>query len=676
MKKSDLQRIKTFGGRVRREPKDDIGRQIERVLHSFRKEDEDTQLLDACRNDWEQMEAMREEHRRNQRYKNGDQWGDLMRDPDDPSRLITEREYISRSGRTATSHNLIQTTVRNIEGQMLSNPSKPTVVARAEADIPLGEMLTNAVQKSLELNDFDTHKISVVESMLSAGLGVGKVRYAYWYQKNRTDVKVDFININRFFFNQDCESPTLDDIYRVGEIHDLTWNELLRDFYTGKGSADELRELYARVREMGPQVNDKAAENISTLDFYGAANNGKYRVIEVWHKCMRVVTYVHDKARGEEFFDEQHDEQYWRKENERREAQMRAFGIPEEIITERLVSYKRIAEEYWEARWLTPSGYCLKKMETPYEHQSHPYVIITMPRVDGVVQPILSGLNEINRTINRHLTMIDFAIGSSAKGTLFVPRSVLGGMTEEEFAHAYTKTDSVIFYDDTQRGGVSKPYSETSAPIPVGAFDFLHTEMNMLKEVSGLSGAMQGQVAQSGTPASLYAQQAQNSMLNFVVLFDRMKKYSEYMCEKILRVQMQYYTTRRLVNISGQSYNAAAAYYEPQMVEKILDWNIVIADSTDTPVYRQINEDFLRYLFESQAISVEMMLENSSIPFAQKLLAQLRSARDQMESGQATAASAELAGAKGLIPQGSPAAQAAVMQALTSPQQLSMRQAG
>lgn len=675
MKPSDLQRIKTFGGRTRRES-DDIGRQIERVLHSFRKQDEDMFLLESCRNDWEQMESLREEHRRNQRYKNGDQWGDKMIDPDDPSRLITEREYISRSGRTATSHNLIATTVRNIEGQLLSNPSKPTVVARAEDDIPLSEMLTNTVQKALELNDFDTHKINIIESMLSAGLGVGKVRYARWFTKNRTDVKVDFININRFFFNQDCESPLLDDIYRIGEIHDLTWNELLRDFYHKQGDAEHLRSIYAAVRDMGPQIHDTAEDNISTLDFYGAANNGKYRVIEVWSKRVRVVTYVHDQMRGEEFFDEDHDEAYWQNENEERIAQMRAFGVEEDVIKRRTVIYERIMEEYWEARWLTPSGYCLKKMETPYEHQSHPYVVITMPRVDGVVQPILSGLNEINRTINRHLTMIDFAIGSSAKGTLFVPRSVLGGMTEEEFARAYTKTDSVIFYDDTQRGGVSKPYSETSAPIPVGAFDFLHTEMNVLKEVSGLSGAMQGQEAQSGTPASLYAQQAQNSMLNFAVLFDRMKKYSEYMCEKILRVQMQYYTSRRLVSISGESYSEAAAYYEPQMIEKIVDWNIIVADSTDTPVYRQINEDFLRYLFESQAIDVELMLENSSMPFAQKLLAQIRTARSQMEAGDAMQASASLSEGRGVLPTTSATAQNTLQRAFNSPQIKTLRAVG
>ena len=36
-------------------------------------------LLIKCRNDWEAMRTLREEHKRNQRYKNGHQWDDLIR---------------------------------------------------------------------------------------------------------------------------------------------------------------------------------------------------------------------------------------------------------------------------------------------------------------------------------------------------------------------------------------------------------------------------------------------------------------------------------------------------------------------------------------------------------------------------------------------------------------------
>ena len=45
-------------------------------------------------------------------------------------------------------------------------------------------------------------------------------------------------------------------------------------------------------------------------------------------------------------------------------------------------------------------------------------------------------------------------------------------------------------------------------------------EMNIMQQISGLNGAVQGQVPRANTPSSLYAQQAQNSMMNFVVLFE------------------------------------------------------------------------------------------------------------------------------------------------------------
>ena len=49
-------------------------------------------------------------------------------------------------------------------------------------------------------------------------------------------------------------------------------------------------------------------------------------------------------------------------------------------------------------------------------------------------------------------------------------------------------------------------------------------------------------------------------------------------------------------------------------------------------------------LFEAKAINVEMLLENTSAPFAQKLLAQVRSAQQQMQQGDAQMAQAQMQG--------------------------------
>lgn len=628
LSKSDLARIKKYSDKK----KQSIAQTVARS-QSYEQSQENHTLLQLCWQDWSNMYSIREEHRRNQRYKNGQQWDDWIQDPECPYKYIREREYISRQGRTPITNNLVQQIDRNIHGQMLSNPTQPVVISRTEDDVPLSDMLTNALQKGLDLNKYGMQRISHLESLLSAGYCVAKVRYGVWDTKNRSDVKIDYININKFFFNQDAENPTLSDIHRVGELHDLTWNELLRDFYTGSASDEEtLRREYAIAAEQRIELGDTAENNLLSLDFYGANNTSRYRVYEVWTKKTRKVQHVHDKAKGEEIFDEINGAKYYDAINAQRRAQMVAYGVDNETIESQLIDHETIIEEYWEARWLTPTGVCLKKMETPYAHQSHPYIIGCMPRVDGISKPVYSHINDTQRTINRHATMIDYAIANSAKGLLLVPKSMLSTHSLEEIAKTWSSSDGTLVFDDTvPTNGVPKQLA--SSAIPAGVFDFLQMEMNNLKEISGLSGALSGQVAKGSTPASLYAQQAQNSMLNFVLVFECFKDFNTQVCEKVLATQMQYYTTKRHVDMSGQSYNKEAIYYEPKMVEKIVDWNIVITEATDTPVFRQLGDDLLKYLFDAGAINVEMLLENSSAPFAQKLLAQVRSAQQQAQTG-------------------------------------------
>jgi hypothetical protein len=602
-------------------------------------------LLWMCRTDWEAMRNLREEHKRNQRYKNGHQWDDLITDPDDPSKKIREREYISRQGKTAIQNNLIQQIDRNIHGQALSNPTQPVVVSRSEDDTSYSEMLTNTLQYGLKLNKYNTIKTAALESLASAGYAVGKVGYGLWSQKNRKDVKVGFVNINRVFFNQDAEEPTLDDIYRIGEIHDYTWAEMRHNFFTGKESDMKvLREEYSQTLDnVMPSENDTAEENIRNLDFFVSSHNNKYRVYEVWTREIRSVVHVHDKAKGEEIFDEVNGAAYYEHINAVRRAQLEGYGFDEEVIESQLIDYEVKTEYYWRAQWLTPQGICIKSMETPYAHQTHPYVIVSMPRIDGVVTPIYSNLRDIQRTINRHLTLVDFALAHAAKGALMVPKSMLEHTSLAEITYQYSRPNGVLIYDDS-KAIVNKPSQLATSPIPAGTFEFINTEIRQLQEVSGLSGALSGQVARSGTPSSLYAQQAQNSMLNFVLLFECFREFNASVSEKVLHTQMQYYTTRRHVDISGQVYNKTAIYYDPDVIDKIVDWNVVVTEATDTPVFRQLADDMLWKLFEAKAINVEMLLENSSAPFAQKLLAEVRAAQQQMEQGQQAMAQQTMGG--------------------------------
>jgi hypothetical protein len=506
-------------------------------------------------------------------------------------------------------------------------------------------MLTNTLQYGFKLNKYNTLKTAALESLASAGYCIAKVGYGIWSTKNRSDVKVDFVNINRFFFNQDAESPTLDDVVRVGEIHDYSWAEMRYNFFTGKESDMKvLREQYsAFIEGVRAMESDTAENNLRDMDFFVSSHNNKYRVYEVWTREIRQVEYVHDKAKGEEIFDEVNGSTYYDNINIMRRMQMESYGMDEETIQSQLIDHETKVEYYWKVQWLTPQGLCLKEMETPYAHQSHPYAISSMPRIDGVVTPIYSNLRDIQRTINRHLTLVDYALAHAAKGALMIPSSMLQHNTLAEIARQYSRTDGILVYDDS-KAVVNKPTQLATSPIPAGTFEFINTEIRQLQEVSGLSGALSGQSARSGTPSSLYAQQAQNSMLNFVLLFECFRDFNAQVAEKTLRTQMQYYTTKRHVDISGQVYNETAIYYDPSVIDKIVDWNVVVTEATDTPVFRQLADDMLWKLFEAKAINVELLLENSSAPFAQKLLAQVRSAQQQMQEGQQAMAQQTMGG--------------------------------
>ncbi|MEG0499588.1 MAG: hypothetical protein RR550_00520, partial [Rikenellaceae bacterium] len=247
---------------------------------------------------------------------------------------------------------------------------------------------------------------------------------------------------------------------------------------------------------------------------------------------------------------------------------------------------------YWSVSFLTPYGDVLLEKETPYTHALHPYVITALPSIDGYPRSVVSDLVDIQRYINRLIVMIDFIIGASAKGVLMVPEnSIPDGYSVEDFTSEYVKANGVILYKPNNTRDV--PFQISSNSTNVGAWEMLNMQMGLIKEISGLSGAIQGYAPGSNTPSSLYAQQAQNSQLNYKVLFDTMRQCQRQRDEKLLKVLMQYYRRERYVSIAGVAFGKTAKIYQPKMVAEIVDFNLVVSQSTATPLYRQINDDIL-----------------------------------------------------------------------------------
>lgn len=593
------------------------------------------ELLYACANDFAKWDYIRRNRRRILAYKNGDQWGDVVLDPD-TGKYIREDMLISKTGKTPLKHNLIQNYFKNIHGQRDSNPSQSIVTTVCADESDLGDMLTNSLQTVQHLNDTETLDQNVLEELLSAGIAVVKLGYGYWSEKNEFDGTISLVNINRFCTNPDFEDPRLKELYRLTEIHDYTFDELVYNFAKSKDDELALKELYAAYRKSAsPYMHDSLTQSAQTvlenMDFFGYAQVDKCRVIEVWEKLGRWVLYVHDRLDGsEEIYEEGLTMGDVEAINKQRIQEGMAVGLTEEEV--RTIYAEQRYEWYWHVKFLTPTGVCLKEMETPYAHQEHPYAFAHMPIVDGVVTPVLVDLIDLQRYINRLIIMIDFIMSASAKGVLAIPEDCIAkasGWKLEDYTREWVKSNGVILVAKNPTGQMPQQIAANSTNV--GAWEMLKLELDLMSQISGLSGAIQGQVSKPGTAASLYAQQAQNSMLNYVLTFNRMDKYQEKRDEKLLKILMDKYDGPKFIDINGDAFTETARVYQPQLVKKIRHWYLRVSRAKDTPVLRQLAEESILELVKLGAVPFEVYLKNSSLPYADKILSEIKQFNEQAQ---------------------------------------------
>ena len=86
-----------------------------------------------------------------------------------------------------------------------------------------------------------------------------------------------------------------------------------------------------------------------------------------------------------------------------------------------------------------------------------------------------------------------------------------------------------------------------------------------------------------------------------------------------MKTIQQFYTNARYLNIVGNSCGKDASTYTPEEVRNT-EFDLSIAETLSTPALRMASNEFLMELFRGGKISLEMLLQNGSFPFADKLL--------------------------------------------------------
>lgn len=591
------------------------------------------EFLRECAACWNALDEARRKMRRSLMYSYGDQWGDYVTDPDTLS-PITEGDLIKKNGKVPLKNNMIAPILSNIDGQLRQNLMRPVCVARDQSENRVGEMMSIAIEYVHDINEMEEVDADSMRMLLNGGMIAQRVEYGVNPTNEKRDVWVYPVNPSRLFFNTNMEDVRMWDLTCIGELFDLPLDALLSHFGTTPEKKRRIMDIYGTVQGAVHGGNRAMqGDESKNLSFYSPSRSDLCRVVLGWKLESRDAYRWSDSARGSWGY-MPYDEESRKEldaENERRRKEGEAIGKGEDELL--LVDYTYATERYWYYRFMTPYGDVLQEGRSPYWHGEHNYVLHLYPMVQGKLGNFVEQFIDQQRAINRTATLIDFIRGTSSKGVLVVDDDAFESMSREEVIDEYVRYNGVLFVKlkpGQSIDGVVRQYNSGAAIA--GDFELLNLQIRLINEISGVNSAMQGQAPKAGTPASLYAQQVQNSSLNLKGLFDSFKMFRRRRDSKVMKTVQQYYTESRYIDIAGTEYSEEAKWYDPSKVQES-EIDLTISDGYNTPAYQLLANDFLMELFRANVVDAKTMLENSSYPFATKILEAIKRNEQQAAQG-------------------------------------------
>lgn len=573
---------------------------------------------------WDNMYGFREQRERNKRYTYGDQWKDYVTVD---GVQMTEEEYIKQQGNVPLKNNLIRRLVRNVLGVYRGQAKEPTCTARDRNEKQLGETMSMVLQYNMQLNQMAEMYARTMEEFLISSLIVH--RKWFGWRRDKLDCWTDYVNPNNFFIDCNMRDFRGWDVSCLGEIHDVSFESLCGRFAKTPLDYERLSQIYTMARNektilhylgefgLGQQMN---------YSFLFPYDTSRCRVIEVWRKESKARYRCHDYNSGEMYKIELSDyNDMVVAENASRIRRGVAAGMSEDEIP--LIKAEWFIDDYWYYYYLSPFGDILDEGETPYEHKSHPYVFKGYPFIDGELHSFVADVIDQQRYTNRLLTLYDWIMRASAKGLLLFPEDCRpDGMTMEDIADEWSRFNGIIAIKT--KPGVPLPQQISSNSTNVGILELLNVQLKLFEDISGVNGAMQGKVGFSGMSASLNAQLAQSASTSLLDLLESFSTFVQEAAYKDVKNIQQCYDQKRMVSISGKQVE-----YDPAKIKNV-EFDLSIVESTSTPVYRQIANDFLVEIWKSGQITLEQLLRHGDFPFADELLQSVQSQQEQIQNGQ------------------------------------------
>lgn len=600
----------------------------------------DYELLQRCWQAWNNLEAVRMTRDRAKRYCYGDQWGDTVRVYKNGYYYdMTEREYLKRKGSVPLSNNVMVSILNTLVGMYAKQGTEPVCFARTRSSQSLSDMMSATMQCNWQNTQMEDLLKHALEDYLIGGVMVCRETYEDRTQEIE-DSWTDYIEPNYVFWEGGSDPRHLD-LSLIGVLHDESVNDLYKKFAREEYglSIDDLNRIFDidpdNSQTEGTMHND--TNDLSNISFDIPSKRGHYvRVIEAWTTETKYRYQCYDPIATNEsdaYFRIECDDKVLIAElnakNVERKKQYDLMGVPPEDRA--YITAKKVADKYWYYTFMAPDGTVLCRGETPYDFKSHPFSVKFYPYVNGEIHPFMGNVIDQQRYINRLIIMNDMAIRSSAKGVWLIPTQVLDGMTPEEFAEQATEYDGMIFYTPKATLPNSRPDIITSNAVNLGTNELLQMELNLMREVSNVSGALQGKTPTAGTSASRYAQESQNASTSLYSILKDMESFTECVAQKKCMMIKQYYDNGRPIFNRDNTYPME---YDRLAARDIM-FKISIKNAAATASYQNNINDKLDRLLEMGAINIVQYLQNLNEPFADKLLQDVQSQVENLRAQQA-----------------------------------------
>ena len=141
-------------------------------------------------------------------------------------------------------------------------------------------------------------------------------------------------------------------------------------------------------------------------------------------------------------------------------------------------------------------------------------------------------------------------------------------------------------------------------------------ELNLARDITNVSGALQGKTPSAGTSAARYAQETQNATTSLEAIMQDFTSFVESVAMKKCMMMKQYYRDGRMVWDANRTH--LIEYKNISALD--VNFEINIKEAAATAAYRTYINDQAMQLLQLGAISVEDYLAVTNLPFNDELL--------------------------------------------------------